>query len=120
MSELDELIAQPGVLMAGRFGSDGRVAEHRTTGLYVEIPALTGILQWFCAAVTTMFGSMAYAVDTLTQSGFDQTSWLPLRTWTYSGGDYVISVFGDRFLIAERAKLGSLDDLNKLLRAGLP
>jgi hypothetical protein len=29
-------------------------------------------------------------------------------------------VFGDRFLIAERAKLGSLDDLNELLRAGLP
>jgi hypothetical protein len=26
----------------------------------------------------------------------------------------------DRFLIAERAKLGSLDDLNQLLRAGLP
>jgi hypothetical protein len=31
-----------------------------------------------------------------------------------------ISVFGDRFLIAERAKLGSLDGLNQLLRAGLP
>ena len=50
MSEFDELVASPGVLMAGRFGADGRVAEHKTTGLYVENPALTGIAQWFCAA----------------------------------------------------------------------
>ncbi|HEX6519363.1 MAG TPA: DUF2173 family protein [Streptosporangiaceae bacterium] len=120
MSELDELVASPGVLMAGRFGPDGRVAEHKTTALYVDNPALTGIMQWFCAAVTTMFGSMAYAVDTLSQDGFNQATWLPVRSWTYSGGDYVISVHGDRFLIAEGAKLGSLDDLSQLLRAGQP
>ena len=120
MSELDELVKRPGVLMAGRFGPDGRVAEHKTTGLYIENPALTGITQWFCAAVTTMFGSMAYAVDTLTQSGFNQASWLPVHSWTYSGGDYVIAVTGDRFAIGERARLGSLDDLSQLLRAGQP
>ena len=120
MNELDELIARPGVLMAGRFGPDGRIAEHKITGLYIENPALTGIAQWFCAAVTTMFGSMAYAVDTVNQSGFNQTSWLPVRSWACSGGDYVIAVHGDRFLIAERAKLTSLDDLNQLLRAGQP
>ncbi len=77
-------------------------------------------MQWFCAAVTTMFGSMAYAVDTVNQGGFNQSSWLPVRSWTYAGGDYLIAVYGDRFLIAERAKLGSLDDLNQLLRTGLP
>jgi roadblock/LC7 domain-containing protein len=44
----------------------------------------------------------------------------PVRSWTYSGGDYVIAVSGDRFLIAERARRGSLDDLNQLLRAGQP
>ena len=120
MSEFDELVARPGVLMAGRFGSDGRIAEHKTAGLYVENPALTGIAQWFCAAVSTMFGSMAYAVDTLNQSAFNQSGWLPVRSWAYSGGDYVIAVYGDRFLIAERAKLGSLDDLSQLLRAGRP
>jgi roadblock/LC7 domain-containing protein len=118
MSELDELVARPGVLMAGRFGPDGNVAEHKTTGLYVENPTLTGIAQWFCAAVTTMFSSMAYAVDTLNQSGFNQTHWLPVHSWTYSGGDYVIAVYSDRFVIAERAKLGSLDQLSQLLRAG--
>jgi roadblock/LC7 domain-containing protein len=105
---------------SGRFGPNGRVAEHKTAVLYVEVPALTGIMQWFCAAVTTMFGSMAYAVDTLSQVGFNQAGWLRVRSWTYSGGDYVISVHGDPFLIAERAKLGSLDDLNQLLRAGQP
>ena len=51
---------------------------------------------------------------------FSQTSWLPVRSWTYSGGDYVIAVHGDRFLIAEGARLGSLDELNQLLRAGQP
>jgi roadblock/LC7 domain-containing protein len=77
LSDFDELVARPGVLMAGRFGPDGRVAEHKTAGLYVDNPALTGIMQWFCAAVTTMFGSMAYTVDTLTQNGFSQSSWRP-------------------------------------------
>jgi roadblock/LC7 domain-containing protein len=120
MGELGDLVARPGVFMAGRFGPDGRVAEHKTTSLYAEVPALTGIMQWFCAAVTTMFGSTAYAVDTVSQGGFNQSSWLPVRSWTYSGGDYVIAVYGDRFLIAERAKLGSLDDLSQLLRAGQP
>ena len=120
MSELDDLVASPGVLMAGRFGPDGRVAEHKSRGLYVEIPALTELAQWFCAAITTMFRSMAHAVDLIDQSGFNQASWLPVRTWTYSGGDYVIAVHGDRFLIAERAKLGSLDELNHLLQARQP
>jgi roadblock/LC7 domain-containing protein len=65
-----------------------------------------------------MFRSMAYAVDLVDQSGFNQSSWLPVQSWTYSGGDYVIAVHGDLFLIAERARLGSLDELSRLLRAG--
>jgi roadblock/LC7 domain-containing protein len=120
MSEFDELVASPGVFMAGRSGADGRVAENKTTGMYIENPALREIAQWYCAAVTTMFGSMAYAVDTLTHNGFNQKSWRPVHSWTDSSGDYAIAVIGDRFLIAERAKLGSLDDLSELLRAGTP
>ena len=75
-------------------------------------------MHWFCAALGMMFGSMAYAVDTLELDGFDKTSWLPVQGWTYSGGDYLMAVHEDRFLIAERARLGSLDELNRLLRAG--
>jgi roadblock/LC7 domain-containing protein len=115
MSEFDELVASPGVIMAGRFGPDGRVAEHKTTDLYVENPVATGMMQWFCTAVTAMFGSMAYAIDIVDQSGFNEASWLPVRSWTYTGGVYVIAVHGDRFLIAERAKLGSLDELIRQL-----
>ena len=120
MSELDELIARPGVLMAGRFGPDGRIAEHKTRGLYVENPAATGMAQWFCAAITTMFGSMAYAIDTMIQSDWNETSWLPVGSWTYSGGDYTFIVEGSRFVIAERAKLGSLDELSRLLQTDQP
>jgi roadblock/LC7 domain-containing protein len=57
-------------------------------------------------------------VTMLAAGGFNQTSWLPVRSWTYAGGDYVIAVDGDLFVIGERAKLGSLDELNRLLRAG--
>jgi hypothetical protein len=32
----------------------------------------------------------------------------------------VIAVHGDRFLVAERAQLRNLDELNELLRAGQP
>jgi roadblock/LC7 domain-containing protein len=118
MSEFDDLVASPGVLMAGRFGPDGRVTEHKSRGLYMGNPAATGMAQWFCAAITMMFSSMAYAVDMVDKGGFNQASWLPAQSWMYSGGDYVIAVHGDRFVIAERAKLGSLDEVADLLRAG--
>jgi roadblock/LC7 domain-containing protein len=89
------VVASAGVLKAARFEPDGRVAEHKSPGLHVANPALTRMAQWFCAAITRVFSSMAYA-----------------------GDDYISAVHGDRFLIAERAKLGSLDDLNHLLQAG--
>ena len=120
MSELDDLLSVEGVFMAGRFGPDGRIAEHKSKGLYVEIPAITGMTQWFCDAINMMFSSMAYAIDSMTQSGFNETGWLPVRSWTYSGGDYMITVHGDRFVIAERAELGSLDELNRLMSAEQP
>jgi roadblock/LC7 domain-containing protein len=57
-----------------------------------------------------MLGSMANAIDCANRSGFDQSSWLPVKGWSYTGGDYAIVVRGDRFAIAERAKVGSLDE----------
>jgi len=116
MSELDDLVAIDGVLMAGRFGRDWTIAEHKSKALYLENPGATEMAQWFCAAITMMLSSMAHAIDAMNQTGFDQTSWLPLKSWSYSGGDYAIGVRGDRFLIAERAKLRSLDELDRLLR----
>jgi roadblock/LC7 domain-containing protein len=116
MSEFDDLIKIDAVLMAGRIGPDWRIAEHKSKALYIENPAATEMAQWFCAAITMMLSSMAHAIDAMSQGGFDQTSWLPMKSWSYSGGDYAIGVLGDRFLIAERAKLRSLDELDRLLR----
>ena len=41
--------------------------------------------QWFCVAVTMMFNSMAFAVDTVSRTGFDTTSWLPAMGWGLFG-----------------------------------
>ena len=63
--------------MAGRFGPDERVAEQGTTDLCAEVLALTGMMQWFCAVVSTVFCSMAYAVGTSNHSGFGQPAGCP-------------------------------------------
>jgi roadblock/LC7 domain-containing protein len=115
VSEFDELVALDGVLMAGRFGPDGSIAEYKAGPWYVANPAAMEMAHWFCITITTLFGSLAYAVDSLTRTGFDQSSWLPVKGWAYTGGEYSILVRGDRFLIAERAKLGNFDQLDRLL-----
>ena len=56
-----------------------------------------------------MFRSMAHVVDLMDQSGFNQTSWLPVHSWTYSGGDYVIAVHGDRFAVGGVERLSEED-----------
>jgi roadblock/LC7 domain-containing protein len=80
MSEFDDVVASPGAFAAARFGPDGRVAEHTSPGLHIANPALARMAQGFCAAITTMFSSMAHAVDIAEQSGFDEIGWLPLRS----------------------------------------
>lgn len=120
MTEFHELVALDGVLMAGRIGPDGRVAEHECAAWYIENPASTQMAQWFCAAVSMMLYSMAYAIDMTKRTGFDQTSWLPVKGWAFTGGDYTIAKVGDRFIVAERAKLGSLDELSRLAGKGQP
>jgi roadblock/LC7 domain-containing protein len=42
-----------------------------------------------------MFGSMAFAVDSVgLGADLEPPSWLPLKSWTFSGGDYSIAVTG--------------------------
>ena len=77
MSELDDLRSGDGVLMAGRFGPDGRIAEHKSKGLFIEYPPALEMAQWFGAAATMMFNSMAFAMDSISRTGFDTTSWSP-------------------------------------------
>lgn len=116
MSEFDELVSRPGVIMAGRFGSDGRVAEHKSTGLYLEDPAAMAMVGSFCSAVTTMLTAMAAAVDQLNHAGaFDSTSCLPMSSWTYTGGDYTVAVYGDKFAFAETARVKNIDEMRSLM-----
>ena len=116
MNEFDELVSRPGVVMAGRFGSDGQVPEHKTTGLYIEDPAAMALVQSFCLAVTTMLTAMAAAVDQLNHSGaFDTTSCLPMSSWTYTGGDYTVAVYGDKFVFAETEKVKDVDEVRSLM-----
>jgi roadblock/LC7 domain-containing protein len=114
VSEFDELVAVDGVLMAGRFGPDGRVAEYKANPWFVRNPVTAEMAHWFCTSITMMFGSMAYAIDVVTRTGFDLPSWLPMKAWAYTGGAYMIAVRGDRFIIAERDKLASLDELDRI------
>jgi roadblock/LC7 domain-containing protein len=104
VSQFDDLLSRDGVLMAGRFGPDGRIAEHKSRGLFVEYPPALEMAQWFCVAVTAMFSSMAFAVNSVSATGFGQPSWLPLKGWAFDGGDYSVAVHGDRFLLAETGK----------------
>jgi len=36
MGEFDELVSRQGVLVAGRLGPDWRVAEHKSTSLFID------------------------------------------------------------------------------------
>jgi roadblock/LC7 domain-containing protein len=117
----DELVSLDGVFMAGRFDPDWRIAEYKSAWLLVANPQALRMTQWFCAAVSAMLSSMAFAVDSVRfREISESSSWLPLKSWTFSGGDYSIAVTGQRFVIAETAKIKSLDELDHLLRDQTP
>ena len=107
MSELDELVSRDGVLLAGRFGPDWRVAETKTRGLFFEIPA--------ALAVQSVLNALAVAMG-----GFSPSAWAPVHGWAASGGSYSIAVHGDRFVVVETDRVGSFDELRQLLGAVEP
>ena len=113
MSEFDELVSRHGVLMAGRFGPDWRVAETRSKGLFVEFPPAMEVMGSFCAAIQAMFNALAVAMG-----GFSPSTWTPVHGWAASGGIYSIAVHGDRFVVVETDKVGNFDELRHLLRPG--
>jgi roadblock/LC7 domain-containing protein len=114
MSAFDDLVKVDGVLMAGRLAPDGSIAEYESAHLFVANPDSEAMAQWFCSSITAMFGTMAYALDRIGGTGFDTSSWLPVKSWAFSGGDYMMAVRGNAFVVAERAKLRSLDEVDRL------
>ena len=115
MSEFDDLVARDGVLFAGRFGPDWSLAEHKSKGLFVANPAAAELAPWFCATITMMFSSLALAMDRVSRTGFDENSWQPEKGWVVSSGDYSVAVRGHLIVIAETEKVGSIDELRRLL-----
>jgi roadblock/LC7 domain-containing protein len=78
--------------------------------LFIEYPAAIEMMSWFCAAIQMMLKSMAVAMG-----GFSAVSWAPLNGWAVSSGDFSFALHGNRFVIAETAKIGSFDELRRLL-----
>ena len=115
MSEIDGLVSRDGVLMAGRFGPDWRVAETKSRGLFIEYPPALEVMGSFCEAIQSVFNALAVAMG-----GFSPSAWTPVHGWAVSGGSYSIAVHGDRFVVVETDRVGSFDELRQLLRAGEP
>jgi len=112
MGELDELVAMKGVLMAGRFGPDWQIAEHKNSSLFYA--QAIDVMGPFCAAIQMMFTTMGVAMKPFTAA-----NWLPVHGWSVSGGDYSIALQGDRFALVETAKVDSFDEVRRLLGGGV-
>jgi roadblock/LC7 domain-containing protein len=117
MSEFDELVSRPGVLVAGRFGPDWRVAEHKSASLFIEEPRVFEMLSSFCASIQMMLNTMAVAMRSV--SPLPET-WQPLKGWGASVGHYSFFLHGDRFAIGQTEHLGSIDELLAMLRRDEP
>jgi len=116
MSELDELVSRDGVFVAGRFGPDWRIAEQKTVPLFLESPTALEMLSNCCASIHMMFNVMAVGMSDVAMSDAAVASWQPVKGWAVSTGDYLFGMYGDRFMLAESKKLGSIDELLDLLR----
>ena len=83
MSEFDELVSRKGVLVAGRFGPDWRVAEQKSAWLVIEEPQAIAMISSFCASIQMLLNTMALAMSDVTA-----VSWQPLKGWGVSSGVY--------------------------------
>ena len=113
MSEFDELVSRKGVLVAGRFGPDWRVAEHKSTSLFIEEPQVFEMMSSFCASIQMMLNTMALG---MTRVSPVPETWWPVNGWGASIGSYSFALHGDRFAIGQTEYLGSIDELLDLLR----
>ena len=117
MGEFDKLVSRHGVLVAGRFGPDWRVAEHKDTSLFIEEPQVFEMMSSFCASIQMMLNTMALA---MTRVSPVPETWWPVNGWGASIGAYSFAVHGNRFAIGQTEYLGSIDELLDLLRRGEP
>ena len=115
MSEFDELVSCDGVVVAGRFGPDWQVAQHKSVALFMEDPRAFEMMSSLCESIQTMLNTMAFAMTAVSV-----VSWQPVKGWAVSSGVYSFAMYGDRFALGETEKLRSIDELLDLLRQGQP
>jgi roadblock/LC7 domain-containing protein len=108
LATLDELVKIDGVVVAGEFTPDGKLADYKAS--MDMTPERAAEAAQFCATVTMMFNTLAGA--------FSQVSgmkWTPQQGWAYSGGDWTVAIGGNgyRGVFVETAKA----DFNQLFKA---
>lgn len=103
---LEELVKLPGVALAVYYTADGgEIAFKGTLGLGAEVRRLASSL---VAATTAAWRGLAFAFSPLSAA-----SWLPTKVWIYTGGDWVIAVGPNCWLLAEAGET----DIPSLYRA---
>jgi roadblock/LC7 domain-containing protein len=92
--DLEELLALPGVRLAGYYTADGNeIACKQTLGLAPEAHATAAQL---VASTTAALRGMGTAFSFLSGA-----TWAPFKTWLYSGGDWVAVANQNCWILAE-------------------
>ena len=88
--------------------------------MFIESPTALEMLSNCCASIHMMFNVMAVGMTDVAMSDASVASWKPVKGWAVSSGDYLFAMHGDRFVLAETKKLGSIDELLDMLRRREP
>ena len=105
MSTLEELLKIDGVIAAGDFSADGKMASYKAKmDMSSEMASMTA---QFCATLTMLFNTLAGSFTQLSKMKF-----IPQQGWAYCGGDWTVAVGGNRGVFVETSKA----DFNKLFQ----
>jgi roadblock/LC7 domain-containing protein len=108
----EELLAIPGVVAAGRFHRDGRLADY--VSKRPMSPDIAQEIAEACATVTMLFDILADVFSM--RSGME---WAPHKTWMYAGGEWTVAIGGDLGVFAQTGEV-DLNALHEALAAGRP
>ena len=81
MTEIDDLIAVKGVMIAGRFGPDWSLAEHKVEPLFIEVPAAMSVLGTFCAAISIDVDGSGNVTGRIDTSALEPGAWMDRFWW---------------------------------------
>ena len=105
MKTLDDRLGIDGVIAAGEFTADGRLADYKANvDMSREMAEMSA---QFCATITMTFNTLAGAFSQLSQM-----KWVPQQGWMYAGGDITVAIGGNKWVFIETAKA----DFNQLFQ----